>query len=146
MGLLPPSPSRGFLKDVQISTTINKWVLVAWCDNSWLAPPPPFPLRAPVKVSRWWGMVNVMEPGKPEKYPSLNSLPPKLKRKIRPSHWLHELSPLPKSLSLFLAWPLPFTSRSSSGSKWKTNYLGCGTKRYALILLYQPPSLPKVYY
>jgi len=48
-------------------------------------PPPPhtprLPLRAPVKVSGWWGMVSIMELGKPEKYPPLNPPPPKLKRK-----------------------------------------------------------------
>ncbi len=50
------------------------------------APPPPFPLRAPVKVSGWWGMVNIMEPGKIEKYPLLNPPPPKLKKKKCKAH------------------------------------------------------------
>jgi hypothetical protein len=49
---------------------------VAWFGYSWLAgalppptphTPPPFPLRAPAEVSGWWGMVNIMEPGKPHR-------------------------------------------------------------------------------
>jgi len=47
---------------------------------------PLFPLRAPLKVSRWWGMVNIMEPGKTEKYPPLNPPPPKLKKKKYKAH------------------------------------------------------------
>jgi len=43
--------------------------------------PPPFPLRAPLKVSGWWGMVNIMELEKTEKHPPLNPPPPKLKKK-----------------------------------------------------------------
>jgi hypothetical protein len=59
------------------STTIKKWVSVAWFGYSWLAgappsptptpTPTPFSLRAPAEVSGWWGMVNIMEPGKPHR-------------------------------------------------------------------------------
>ncbi len=54
-----------------------------WVDG---ATPSPFPLRAPLKVSGWWGMVNIMELRKPEIYPPLNPPPPKLKRKKCKAH------------------------------------------------------------
>jgi hypothetical protein len=63
-------------------------------------------------------MVNIMEPGKTEKYPPLNPSPPKLKRKKCKAHsvcpWAFTLAAWnfssQKNLSTFLAWPLPLTS------------------------------------
>jgi len=72
-----------FYKEMGVSGLMQKSMIGS-------SPPPltplPFPLRAQVKVSGWWGMVNIMEPGKIEKYLPLNPSPPKLKRKKCKAH------------------------------------------------------------
>ncbi len=64
-------------------------------------------------------MVNILEPGKIEKYPPVNPPPPKFKRKKCKAHLVCAWAFFPlaawnfssqKNLSPFLAWPLPLTS------------------------------------